>query len=81
MLDYIDITKTIKPCPNCKHSEVIIKSRYRKGTANRLMYWVECSYCGLSQKHDDLSGFRTKEKAVKHWNATKGYTYGDCFTE
>ncbi|MBO5550760.1 MAG: Lar family restriction alleviation protein [Lachnospiraceae bacterium] len=57
-------------CPFCgnKGSLITVKSRFRKGIANRKMYWVECGYCGASQRHDGLSGFRTPDKATEKWN-------------
>lgn len=60
----------LKECPFChiQGERITVKSRYRKGTANRLMYWVSCGYCGASQPHDDLHGFRTPEKAIEKWN-------------
>ncbi|MBR3515378.1 MAG: Lar family restriction alleviation protein [Lachnospiraceae bacterium] len=63
-------TVTAKECPFChiKGERITVKSRYRKGTAGKLMYWVECGYCGAFQPHDDLHGFRTPEKAIEKWN-------------
>ncbi len=60
----------IAKCPFCgiQGPRITVRSRYRKGIANRLMYWIECGYCGASQRHDDLAGSRTPEKAIQKWN-------------
>ena len=57
----------IKPCPFCGGKADVLE-RYRKGTPNRKMFWVECTSCGISQAHHDLSGYRTPNKAVERWN-------------
>lgn len=66
----------LEKCPFCGHKGplITVKSRYRKGIANRLMYWVYCGYCDASQRHDDLSGHRTREKAIKAWNRLSAKT-------
>lgn len=57
----------IKPCPFC-NGNAEVKDRYRKGVANRKMYWVECKKCGVSQAHHGLAGYRTPNKAIAVWN-------------
>ena len=57
----------IKPCPFCG-GEAQINERYRSGTANRKMYWVSCKACGISQQHDNTSGYRYQSKAIDRWN-------------
>lgn len=42
--------------------------RYRGGTPNRKMYWIECKKCRLSQAHDDFHGYNTITKAKNAWN-------------
>lgn len=54
-------------CPFCG-GEGILMDRYRNGTANRKMYWVQCKACGVSQAHHDGAGYRTRAKAVAAWN-------------
>ena len=65
----------IKACPFCGHSgnRITVKQRYRKGIANRLMYWIECGYCGAFQPHHNLAGFKTAEKAIQKWNEISDY--------
>lgn len=60
----------LNACPYCKKigDKITVKSRYRNGTPNRRMYWIECGYCGTAQRHDDNSGFRTRERAIQAWN-------------
>lgn len=60
-------TPDIKPCPFC-NGGAEVKERYRKGIANRKMYWVECKKCGVSQAHHELAGYRTPNKAIAVWN-------------
>ncbi len=70
----------LKECPFChiKGERITVKSRYRKGIANRRMYWVECGYCGAFQPHDNLHGFRTPEKAIEKWNKVSAqYSKGE----
>jgi len=55
------------PCPFCG-GKAEIKERYRRGVANRKMYWVECKACWVSQHHGDIGGYATKAKAAKAWN-------------
>lgn len=57
----------LKPCPFCGGKSEI-KERFRRGTANRKMFWVECNACLVSQYHGDTGGYATKAKAVKAWN-------------
>ena len=57
----------LKPCPFC-NGNAEVKNRYRKGVANRKMYWVECKKCGVSQAHHELAGYRTPNKAIAVWN-------------
>lgn len=57
----------LKPCPFC-NGNAEVKERYRKGIANRKMYWVECKKCGVSQAHHELAGYRTPNKAIAVWN-------------
>ena len=57
----------LKPCPFCG-GEAQINERYRSGTANRKMYWVSCKACGVSQQHDNTSGYRYQSKAIDRWN-------------
>lgn len=57
----------VKLCPFCG-GKAEIRERYRKGTANRKMFWVECKKCGVSQAHDNLHGYNKPEKAVRVWN-------------
>ena len=57
----------LKPCPFCG-SEADIHERYRKGTANRKMFWIECKTCWVAQYHGDIGGYRTKAKATDAWN-------------
>ena len=42
--------------------------RYRNGVANRKMYWIKCSSCGVEQAHHDHAGYRTRAKAIRAWN-------------
>lgn len=61
----------IKPCPFCGSnfmSGVYICSRWRKGTANRKMYWITCGKCRVEQRHGNSDGYRTIENAIKAWN-------------
>lgn len=61
----------LKPCPFCGSefmSGVYICSRWRKGTANRKMYWITCGKCRVEQRHGNSDGYRTIENAVKAWN-------------
>ena len=60
----------IKPCPFCG-GEAQVNERYRSGTANRKMYWISCSACGISQQHDNTSGYRYQSKAIDRWNRRK----------
>ena len=46
----------------------MILERYRKGTPNRKMYWIQCKACGISQAHHQLAGYRTPSNAMKAWN-------------
>lgn len=57
----------LKPCPFC-NGGAVVRDRYRRGTANRKMYWVECIGCGISQAHHDLAGYRSPNKAIESWN-------------
>ena len=57
----------LKPCPFCG-GEAVIMERYRKGTTNRKMYWVECKACWAAQYHGNDGGYRTKAKATEAWN-------------
>lgn len=57
----------LKPCPFCG-GEAQVNERYRGGTANRKMYWISCSACGVSQQHDNTSGYRYQSKAIDRWN-------------
>lgn len=57
----------LQPCPFCGGSADFLE-RYRKGTANRKMYWVECKACRVAQYHGNDGGYRTKEKAAETWN-------------
>ena len=57
----------LKPCPFC-NGNAEVKDRYRKGVANRKMYWVECKKCGVSQAHHEFAGYRTPNKAIATWN-------------
>lgn len=57
----------IKTCPFCGGApEVLV--RYRNGVANRKMYWIKCSSCGVEQAHHDHAGYRTRTKAIRAWN-------------
>ena len=57
----------IKACPFCgAFPEVLM--RYRNGVANRKMYWIKCSSCGVEQAHHDHAGYRTRTKAIRAWN-------------
>lgn len=60
----------LSKCPFCGNQGplITVRSKYRKGIANRLIYWVHCGYCEASQKHNGLAGFKTKDKAVEAWN-------------
>ena len=60
----------LKPCPFCG-GEARVNERYRSGTANRKMYWISCSACGISQQHDNTSGYRYQSKAIDRWNTRK----------
>lgn len=60
----------LKPCPFCG-GEARVNERYRGGTANRKMYWISCSACGISQQHDNTSGYRYQSKAIERWNTRK----------
>lgn len=60
----------LKPCPFCG-GEARVNERYRGGTANRKMYWISCSACGISQQHDNTSGYRYQSKAIDRWNTRK----------
>lgn len=60
----------LKPCPFCG-GEAQINERYRSGTPNRKMYWVSCKACGISQQHDNTSGYRYRSKAIEKWNRRK----------
>lgn len=62
-----DMGVKLKPCPFCNGSAEV-KDRYRKGVANRKMYWVECKQCGVSQAHHDLAGYKTPNRAIAVWN-------------
>ena len=55
-------------CPNCKQQTSRIFKRYRKGTANCKMYWIECNSCGTVQMHDNLHGYKSIKRAIDHWN-------------
>lgn len=57
----------LKPCPFCG-GEAKVCSRYRKGVANRVMYWIECKACGVAQSHHELSGYNSAAKATRAWN-------------
>lgn len=57
----------LKPCPFCGGTAEV-KERYRKGIANRKMYWVSCKRCQVTQAYDNLHGYNTKEKAIRVWN-------------
>lgn len=59
--------RSLKHCPICG-SEAVVMDRYRGGTPNRKMYWIECKKCRLSQAHDDLHGYNTITKAKNAWN-------------
>lgn len=63
----IEMGAELKPCPFC-NGNAEVKDRYRKGVANRKMYWVECKKCGVSQAHHELAGYRTPNKAIAVWN-------------
>lgn len=63
----IEMGAELKPCPFCNGSAEV-KERYRKGIANRKMYWVECKKCGVSQAHHELAGYRTPNRAIAVWN-------------
>ena len=58
----------LKECPFCHIKGERITVKNRKGIAGKLIYWVECDYCGAFQPHDNLHGFKTPEKAVEKWN-------------
>ncbi len=62
-------------CPFCETEGdfVRVKSRFRKGTANRVMYWVKCDICGAEQRHDNLAGYKNKFKAESAWNSKQGF--------
>ena len=64
------MTDELKPCPFCG-GEARVNERYRGGTANRKMYWISCSACGISQQHDNTSGYRYQSKAIDRWNTRK----------
>ena len=55
-------------CPYCKSTTGKVIMRFRKGVANCKMYWIECSSCGIAQRHDDLHGYKNMKKAIDHWN-------------
>lgn len=55
-------------CPVCTSNNCIIKTKFRKGTANCKMYWIECNSCGTVQMHDDLHGYKSIKRATNHWN-------------
>ena len=57
----------MRRCPFCG-GEPVVKERYRNGTPNRKMYWIECKSCGISQAHHDNAGYRTPAKAERAWN-------------
>ena len=61
------MSKELKLCPFCG-GEAQVNERYRSGTANRKMYWISCSACGISQQHDNTSGYRYQSKAIDRWN-------------
>ena len=61
----------IKRCPFCGGKAEVL-DRYRKGVANRKMYWIECKQCGVSQAHHGLAGYRTPRRAIAVWNFRKG---------
>ena len=61
------MNKELKPCPFCG-GEAQINERYRSGTANRKMYWVNCKACGISQQNTNVSGYRYQSKAIDRWN-------------
>ena len=48
-----------------------MNERYHGGTANRKMYWISCSACGISQQHDNTSGYKYQSKAIDRWNRRK----------
>lgn len=57
----------LKPCPFCG-GEAEIKERFRRGTANRKMFWVECKACWVAQYHGNDGGYNTRAKAADAWN-------------
>ena len=70
------LKENIGTCPHCHKSgpEISLNVRFRKGTANRRMYWIRCGYCGAEQRHDNLSGFRTPSRAIRNWNSSPALT-------
>ena len=69
--------KDLKRCPFCG-GEAEIHERYRKGTPNRKLFWVECKACWVAQYHGDIGGYRTRSKATEAWNRRD---YGDVPSE
>lgn len=57
-------------CPFCG-GKAELNERYRKGTANRKMYWISCRKCGISQPHHNLAGYRRISGAITAWNRRK----------
>ena len=60
-------TELIKACPFCGAFPEVLR-RYRNGVANRKMYWLRCTACGVEQAHHDLAGYQTRNKAIRAWN-------------
>ena len=57
----------IKPCPFCGSpfmGGVRINARWRKGTANRKMYWISCNSCRVTQFYGNAFGYRTIDRAI-----------------